>query len=437
MFHGTNIEHARTLNRRVVFEAVRRHGAITRADLARLTGLTPQAVSNISAELRDAGLIREGNRRQGLRGQPAVELSLEPKGGYAIGLNLGHQFLTGVLVDLAGGIIASDSLPIEAPVLPLDSLMGVMETVVEGLLAQARLPRSQLWGVGCGLPGLVRDGVLVVESMAAGDARPHYPLAQSLSARLNLPVIAENDARAAAIGEKLYGVGRTARHFFYLHFGFGIGGGMIVDGDHYRGGSGGAGEIGHMIVKPGGRPCSCGNRGCLEQYCSLFSAGEAVGGAERSADQIRPEELSGFLAANDARFMAWLQEAAQHLRTAIHNIEVMFDPETVVIGGGLPEDVLSRLVALTQPLLPSVYPDPGRERALPRVTVATAQDMPALGAAALPISAMIQPNIGLLWKMPTDPGAALGPAALSQAQTVLGGPFLRPEISVTDLTESS
>ncbi|MCB8881359.1 ROK family transcriptional regulator [Acidisoma cellulosilytica] len=436
MFHGTNIEHARTLNRRVVFEAVRRHGAITRADLARLTGLTPQAVSNISAELRDAGLIREGARRQGLRGQPAVELSLEPTGGYAVGLNLGHQFLSGVLVNLAGEVIASDSLPLAAPVLPLDSLMGVMESVVEGLLAQARLPRDQLWGVGCGLPGLVRDGVLIVDTMSGGEDRPHYPLAQSLGTRLNLPVIAENDARAAAIGERLYGIGREARHFFYLHFGFGIGGGMIVDGDHYRGGSGGAGEIGHMIVKPGGRPCSCGNRGCLEQYCSLFSAGEAVGGTERSADQVRPEELSACLAANEPSFMTWLREAAHHLRTAIHNIEVMFDPETVVIGGSLPEDVLNRLVALTQPLLPSVYPDPARGRALPRLTVATAPDMPALGAAALPISAMIQPSLGLLWKVPAGPGAALAQAALSQAQTVLGSPFVRSEVSVTNLTEN-
>jgi predicted NBD/HSP70 family sugar kinase len=433
MFHGTNIEHARTLNRRVVFEAVRRHGAITRADLARMTGLTPQAVSNISAELRDAGLIREGNRRQGLRGQPAIEFSLEPKGGYAIGLSLGHQSLSGVLVDLGGGVIASNALPTKAHILPLDTLVDAMETAVEGLISQALLPRSQLWGVGCGLPGLVRDGVLTVDTMAGGDERPHYPLAQSLGNRLNLPVIAENDARAAAIGERLYGVGRQARHFFYLHFGFGIGGGMIVDGEHHRGGSGGAGEIGHMIVKLGGRPCSCGNRGCLEQYCSLFAAGEAVGGADRSADQVRPDELSARLAENEPRFMAWLHEAAQHLRTAIHNIEIMFDPETVVIGGGLPEDVLDRLVTLTHPLLPSVYPDPRKGRALPRLTVATAQDMPALGAAALPISAMIQPSLGLLWKVPAAPGSLAMQPALSQAQTVLGSPFLRPEVSVTDL----
>jgi predicted NBD/HSP70 family sugar kinase len=435
MFHGTNIEHARTLNRRVIFEAVRRGGAITRADLARLTGLTPQAVSNISAELRDAGLIREGNRRQGLRGQPAIELSLEPKGGYAIGLNLGHQTLSGVLVDLAGAVIASNTLPIEAPVPPLDILVDAMEAAVEGLLAQALLPRNRLWGVGCGLPGLVRDGVLTVDTMAMDGERPRYPLAQSLGARLNLPVIAENDARAAAIGERLYGVGREARHFFFLHFGFGIGGGMIVDGEQYRGGSGGAGEIGHMIVKPGGRPCSCGNRGCLEQYCSLFAAAETVSGTERTADQIRPEELSACLSEEEPRFMAWLQEAAQHLRVAIHNIEIMYDPEIVVIGGGLPKQVLDRLVSLTHPLLPSVYPD--ARRTLPRLSVATAQNMPALGAAALPISAMVQPSLSLLWKSPTSLGGTPAQPTLSQAQSVLGSPFLRPDVTVTDLTENS
>jgi predicted NBD/HSP70 family sugar kinase len=430
VFHGTNIEHARTLNRRVVFEAVRRHGPITRADLARLSGLTPQAVSNISAELRDAGLIREGGRRQGLRGQPATPLSLEPTGGYAIGLNLGHQTLSGVLVDLAGGEIASDARSIASPVLPLETLLDEMETVVEGLLRRAALPREKLWGVGCGLPGLVREGVLTVDTMVTNNQGIRYPVAERLSARLGLPVIAENDARAAAIGERLYGVGRQARHFFYLHFGFGIGGGMIVAGEHYRGGSGGAGEIGHMIVKPGGRPCSCGNRGCLEQYVSFFAAAEAVSGADRAADSVRPEELATCLAESEPRFMAWLQEAALHLRIAIHNIEVMFDPETVVIGGGLPEPVLDRLVALTFPLLPSVYPDARRQ--LPRLSVAKAQDMPALGAAALPISAMVQPSLDLLWKSSAGTGRPL-----SQAQTVLGSPILRQEANVATVIENS
>src|ERR1700712_2190353 len=109
VLQGTNIEHAKALNRRVVLEAVRRSGPITRADLARLTGLTAQAATNISAELAEAGLIREGGVRRGQRGQPATEISLDPQGGFAIGLNLGHQTLSGVLVDLAGDVVATES----------------------------------------------------------------------------------------------------------------------------------------------------------------------------------------------------------------------------------------------------------------------------------------------------------------------------------------
>jgi predicted NBD/HSP70 family sugar kinase len=414
VLQGTNIEHAKALNRRVVLEAVRRSGPITRADLARLTGLTAQAVSNISAELAEAGLIREGGLRRGQRGQPATEISLDPQGGFAIGLNMGHQTLSGVLVDLAGDVIATESRPLAKAVLPLETLVDEMEAAVETLLRRAALPRAKLWGVGCGLPGLVRNGVLTVETMMAGVQDLQYPLAEVLSARLGLPVIAENDARAGAIGERLHGVGRVARHFFYLHFGLGTGGGMVVAGEHYRGGSGGAGEIGHMIVKPGGRPCSCGNRGCLEQYVSIYAAAEAVSGSERVPDSVRMEELAERMAASDPLLLGWIADAAPYLRLAIHNIEVMFDPETVVVGGDLPDAVRDALIAETEPLLPSVHPD--AERKLPRLSLARAQDMPALGAAALPISIMVQPSLDLLWK---SRSMASG-ATLTQAQTVLG-----------------
>jgi predicted NBD/HSP70 family sugar kinase len=289
-----------------------------------------------------------------------------------------------------------------------------MEAGVEALLRQAALPREKLWGVGCGLPGLVRNGVLTVETMIAGQPDIRYPIAEVLSARIGLPVIAENDARAAAIGERLHGVGREAKHFFYLHFGLGTGGGMVVAGETYRGGSGGAGEIGHMIVKPGGRPCSCGNRGCLEQYVSVYAAAEAISGPDRLPDAVRMEELAACMEKGDERLLGWIANAASYLRIAIHNIEILFDPETVVIGGDLPDTVRDALIAQTEPLLPSVYPD--SHRRLPRLSLARAQHMPALGAAALPIANMVQPSLDLLWKS----RAGRGNLGLSQARTVLG-----------------
>src|SRR3954469_7743297 len=105
---GANLEQTRALNRRAVFEAVRRHGPITRAELAQRIGLTVQGISNMAAELEEAGLIRQEGKRLGQRGQPAVELSVDPTGGYTIGLSLAYRRVAGVLVDLAGNVIAQN-----------------------------------------------------------------------------------------------------------------------------------------------------------------------------------------------------------------------------------------------------------------------------------------------------------------------------------------
>jgi predicted NBD/HSP70 family sugar kinase len=218
----------------------------------------------------------------------------------------------------------------------------------------------------------------------------------------------------AAIGESIYGVGRVASSFFYLHFNLGVGGGLVLDGRHFRGAFGGAGEIGHMIVKPGGRPCPCGSRGCLEQYVSLYAAAEVVCGPTRTPDEVPAEELADYFRVRDPRLMAWQQEAGQYLKIAIRNIEAMFDPDTVVIGGGLPGEMMDGLIAAAEPLLPSMMHR--RRSTLPRLMPAEhASELPALGAAALPIAVMIQPGgASGAWSAPSDavrervsPGLAL------------------------------
>ncbi len=163
----------------------------------------------------------------------------------------------------------------------------------------------------------------------------------------------------------------------------------MLDRQPYRGAFGGAGEIGHMIVKPGGRPCPCGSRGCLEQYVSLYSAAEMVCGPERTPDEVPAEEIVEYLRARDPRILAWQQEAGEYLKIAIRNIEAIFDPDTVVIGGGLPPAMMEGLVAAASPLLPSMMHR--RASALPRLMPAEhASERPALGAAALPMAMLLQ-----------------------------------------------
>ncbi|WP_296438849.1 ROK family transcriptional regulator, partial [Rhizobium sp. 60-20] len=253
---GTNLTQTKALNRRAVFDAVRRNGPITRMELAQMIGLTVQAISNIASELEMAGLIRQQGKRVGQRGQPAVELSLDAEGGYTIGLSLAYRRVSGVLVDLAGNVIASESRDLveREPRLIAEAL----GSLANRLLKTSGIAREKIWGIGCSVPGTVENGTFWYDKVQEADEWSKFPLVAKLEELTGIKAFVENDATVAAIGEGLYGVGRVARSFFYLHFNLGIGGGLIIDGHPYRGAFGGAGEIGHMIVKPGGRLCPCG-----------------------------------------------------------------------------------------------------------------------------------------------------------------------------------
>jgi predicted NBD/HSP70 family sugar kinase len=417
-FQGANLEHARALNRRAVFEAVRRHGPVTRAELARLIGLTVQGISNIATELEAAGLIRQDGKRMGLRGQPAVELSVNPAGGYTIGLSLAYRRVTGVLVDLTGQIVAHDTRALSER--EPQAAAQVLADQTRDLLSASGIDPSQVWGVGCSVPGTVQNGTFWYDKVKEAEAWIRFPLGAELERLTGLWVLVENDATVAAIGERLYGVGRVASSFFYLHFNLGVGGGIVVDGQHYRGAFGGAGEIGHMIVKPGGRLCPCGSRGCLEQYVSLYAAAEAVCGPTRAPDEVPAEELVALLRDGDTRLLAWQQEAGEYLRIAIRNIEAMFDPDTIVIGGGLPTELMEGLIAAASPLLPGMTHR--HASSLPRLVPAEhAADLPAMGAAALPVAVLLQSSLSRLSASPGSGTAAADNPALALLGVRLAG----------------
>ena len=411
---GTNLTQTRVLNRRAVFDAVRRSGPITRTELANTIGLTVQAISNIASELEVAGLIRQQGKRLGQRGQPAVELSIDPAGGYTIGLSLAYSRVSGVLVDLTGKVIASETQDlIEREPSMIAKALG---TLANRLLETSEIPRQKIWGIGCSVPGTVENGTFWYDKVQEADEWTKFPLAAKLEELTGVRTFVENDATVAAIGERLYGIGRVARSFFYLHFNLGVGGGLVMDGHHYRGAFGGAGEIGHMIVKPGGRLCPCGSRGCLEQYVSFYSAAETICGPTRTPDEVPIEELAAYFRAGDARLLAWQQEAGQYLRIAIRNVEAMLDPDTIVIGGGLPVELLDGIIAAATPLLPTMTHRHSNSQ--PRLTRAEhAAELPALGAAALPIAIAMQPGAsGASWRATTSKT----PMAVNPALAALG-----------------
>jgi predicted NBD/HSP70 family sugar kinase len=390
---GTNLEFARSHNRRVVMEAIRLHGRLTRADLARLTALTPQTISNITSELQGLGFLTPLAPDKGQRGQPATPFVINAEGAYSIGLQIDQHTLIAVVVDLSGKVRARHTVAVDRPT-PAEAL-PLIRDVVDTLKRDARVDWRRVLGLGLAVPGPFGVEGLSAVGPTTLPGWQDLSIAGQVSAAIGLPVIMENDATAAAIGERLHGVARTLRSFTYLFIGTGLGAGLFQDGHLYKGAGHNAGEIGHMIVVPDGRACPCGNRGCLERYVSLQAAYEALEIGD--LDHARPDMLLDLSIDAHVRLEAWLKEAATRLRQAVNILESMLDAESIVIGGFLPSPILAMLIERLQPLAVSV--GARRDRQVPRVMAGLAgQDTAALGAAALPIFDELNPSIGVLLK---------------------------------------
>ncbi|WP_119304139.1 ROK family transcriptional regulator [Dongia deserti] len=368
---GTNQGSGRPYNRRIVLETVRLHGPIARGDIAKRVGLTVQTVSNIVRELELEGFVLGARELPKGRGLPPTFLNINPDGGHAIGVHVTPVGLKAALINLAGEVIGEREKKLRQ-MRPDRAFreIGILVTSLRKLR-----PRGRMLGIGLAMPGPFDVESMSFVGPTTLEGWKGIPIRERLAKLTGLPAFIETDMAAAALGERLYGAGRTLREFYYLYFGVGLGGCLVHEGAPLRGAFGNAGEIGHLPLVPNGEPCPCGNRGCLERYLSL----EAMG--RRSAS---------------VGVDGWVAEAAPLLRAALVAIENLFDPETIVIGGPADESILTRLVEAAEPLAHSV--SERRGRAAPRITRAVDGANAALrGAAALAVAGVLSPRFGSLF----------------------------------------
>lgn len=376
---GTNQEFGRPYNRRIVLESIRLHGPIARGDIARRVGLTVQTVSTIVRELEEHGYVLSMREEPRGRGLPPATLRINPEGGYAVGIHVTPLGINAALINLSGDVI--ESIYREAPNAMPDRAFDLIGAMV---LELNRLrPGGRVLGIGMALPGPfgVESMSFVGPTTMAG--WKDVALGERLAASTGLPAFFETDMAAAAMGERLYGLGAGYSEYYYLYFGVGLGGVMVHDGSALRGAWGNAGEIGHIPVVPGGEPCPCGNRGCLERYLSL--------------EALRRRNVS------DAE---WVDEVGPIFRSAITIIENLFDPETIILGGLASTDLLERLAGSAANLPNSV--SARRDRTTPRVTVARGGQHAVLrGAAALAVSGVLSPRFGQIFTTERERGRDL------------------------------
>ena len=370
---GTNQEFGRPYNRRIVLETIRVQGPIARGEIAKRVGLTVQTVSTIIRELEANGFLLAAREERRRRGYPATELTINPDGGHAIGLHVTPRGIEAALVNLSGAVIArrERKLPRLKPAAAFDAIGDLVATL------RKQKPRGRSLGRMLGL-GLAMPGPFDVESMSfvgptTLEGWSGVPVRERLGEKTGLPVFIEVDHAAAALGERLYGAARDLRDFYYLFFGVGLGGCMVQDGNTLRGSHGNAGEIGHLPMVPNGEACPCGNHGCLERYLSCLAM-------ERRAQLVGTD--------------GWIKEVTPLFRSAIVAIENLFDPLAIVVGGIAPAEVIDQLITAAQPFPHSVAER--RDRSIPRVIrSANGEDAVLRGAAALAVSGVLSPRIGL------------------------------------------
>ncbi|MFJ1615436.1 MULTISPECIES: ROK family protein [unclassified Streptomyces] len=292
---GANLPTLRSHNAALVLDLLRVAGGrgISRLELAERTGLTPQAVSKITARLRAEGLATEAGHRASTGGKPRTVLRLVPDAGHAVGLHLDRDELTVVLVDLAGTVAASRTAPLDFGA-PADEVVAAAAYAVaavrgEGATVRGAVPSVRdegarpvgrpVLGVGVAVPGPLDHRGGVLHRVTGFPQWDGYPLRDALAARTGLPVVVDKDTNAAALGLALRaGAGGD---FAYLHLGTGLGAGLVLGGGLHRGARTGAGEFGHQTVQLDGPVCGCGGRGCIEALCLAAVARGDVGEAAR------------------------------------------------------------------------------------------------------------------------------------------------------------
>lgn len=372
---------------------MRQIGPLSRADLARETALTMQSISNIIAGLEESGLINASQKIHGGKGQPPLPYAIRAEAGYGLGIHLDQGHITAAVVDFGLNPLTVREFPYDLgnPEAALEDITQV----ITALKAEIGLVDAQLWGIGLASPRLYNEQI---NQLGLLEATPwanfaQFQLDERLSARSNLPVFSENAANAGALAELTFGAGKQFDHFCYLHIAQGLGCGIVSGGALFRGAWGNAGEVGRLPV-----PDLCAHAATTTYFEDVLSlAGLFQDLGEPQNPLLTFEALEHLLAKHSEGIARWTVKASSILHYLVSILENSFDPQSILIGGDLPDKLLADLLKAAMPLHHTIS-----NRGLfshARVQPSTHRShSAALGAAAIPLVASIDPSPEESWQ---------------------------------------
>lgn len=317
------------INKSLILHTIRKHPELSRARISEITGLNKATVSNLVAELQQEQLVLEAGPGESSGGRKPLILHFNAMAGCVIGMELRVKQMTAVLCDLNGSVLSETEVPLRRH--DLAYTFEQMKTMIAGLIDEAPPTHYGMVGIGVGVPGMVDEDGVVLFAPNLGWEMVH--LRSMLEEHFAIPVIIDNEANSGALGELHFGRGQDVRHLLYISAGSGIGSGIIISGELYKGSRGYAGETGHMSIEAEGMPCSCGSRGCWELYASEKAYDLAA--SELPAYQTR--ELVRHAAEGDEAARSQFRVMGNYLGIGLTNLINGFNPELIVLGGALSE----------------------------------------------------------------------------------------------------
>ncbi|MFI6422591.1 ROK family protein [Streptomyces sp. NPDC050842] len=368
----------RRLNR---FEVLRRvyagPGAMSRQDIATATGLSFATVANLTAELLEAGVLVEAGHEDSSGGRPRARLAVNAERGALIGVDIAETSVHAELFDLALEVRHSVERPLPPGDVRPSDVVDVLAGCVEELLSVSGVPRERVLGAGVSVPGMVeREGG--VSSFSPYWSWHEVPLRALLDERLGLPLWLDNPLRASTVAELWFGAGREVDDLVVLTLRAGVGAGIAIDGQLYRGFTNSAGEWGHTCLALDGRLCTCGNRGCVEAYVSTRGIArtwrELAPGDERATgadDAATVAALARAAAEQDPTAAAVIDRTGRYLGAAVANLVNLFNPRVLVLGNQVVDLLGERLLTATyEAVTRHALPLPHRAATLRRSAVA-------------------------------------------------------------------
>ena len=321
-------------NRMLVFDMILKCRPISRAEIAKKTGMSAASAGRIVADLIEFGLVKETEQLSSGVGRKATMLDIDVDAFIAVGIHVDRNVVKVGLVNLDGQIIAEEKRYMRKEESGPSAVAEYAAELVRRLLARHPLGSSKLIGVGVGLPGIMNTAEGTVVFSAQLEWR-NARFAKELEARLHLPVVLDNDLKVKALAESAARSIGTEGTTALVSIGSGVGSALIIGQQIYRGANNFAGEIGHSTVDPNGRLCECGKRGCLQTYITDLAM-------LQEANQVKPvsdmNELLERMRSGEHWAKNIIERACTYAAVTINNVVCVYNPDTIILTGEFIED---------------------------------------------------------------------------------------------------